>query len=146
MQDDEDEDNESQTSEDTSRSTTPKPFKKRQKAEAYSVLISEAASLLAEIKKKPTSHMLTNQINVVPEDEDTLYCKYLAEELKKKEDPRTKAMVKIKFQNILFEAQFSQPCQPPVPMFHTQNKHSGQLFHNQQQPSGQMFNTQQQQT
>lgn len=88
--------------------------------------------------------MLTNQINVVPEDEDTLYCKYLAEELKKK-DSRTKAKVKIKFQNILFEAQFSRPCQPPVPMFHTQNKHSGQLFHNQQQPSGQMFNTQQQQ-
>lgn len=90
--------------------------------------------------------MLTNQINVVPEDEDTLYCKYLAEERKKIKDPRTKAMVKIKFQNILFYAQFSQPCQPPVPMFHTQNKHSGQLFHNQQQPSEQMFNTQQQQT
>jgi hypothetical protein len=29
--------------------------------------------------------MLTNQINVVPEDEDTLYCKYLAEELRSKD-------------------------------------------------------------
>ena len=90
--------------------------------------------------------MLTNQINVVPDDEDTLYCKYLAEELKKIKDPRTKAMVKMKFQNILFEAQFSQPCQPSAPMFHTQNQHSGQLFHSQQQPSGQMFHNQQQQT
>jgi hypothetical protein len=47
-----DEDNESQTSEDTSRSTTPKPFKKRNVSEVESVLISEAASVLAEIKKR----------------------------------------------------------------------------------------------
>jgi hypothetical protein len=47
-----DEDNESQTSEDTLRSTTPKPFKKRKVSEVESVLISEAASVLAEIKKK----------------------------------------------------------------------------------------------
>ena len=47
-----DEDNESQTSEDTLRSTTAKPFKKRKVSEVESVLISEAASVLAEIKKK----------------------------------------------------------------------------------------------
>lgn len=58
-------------------------LKKRKIAVAESVLISEAASVLAEIKKKTTNPMLINQINVVPDDEDTLYCKYLAEILKK---------------------------------------------------------------
>jgi hypothetical protein len=33
---------------DTSRSTTPRPFKKRKVSEVESVLISEAASVLAE--------------------------------------------------------------------------------------------------
>ena len=41
------------------------------------------------------------------EDEDDLYGKIIAMELRKIQDRRTKALVKCKIQSVLFEAQFS---------------------------------------
>ena len=130
--DDNDDCNESQPSEESrSIPITPRPLKKRKlAAESETALISEAASVLAEIKKN-SSEQKPSSAKGMDDDEDFVYCRYLAKELGKISDQRTKAMIKMKFQNILFEAQFPvpginlAPQQPTQSQFWRQNQYDG---------------------
>lgn len=103
MDDDEDIDGESmdnvsETSQDENKQG---PVKKRSRLNGPEAVMSQAMSCLQDIRKR--SELRPTPVTTL--DEDAHYGNYIAGALRKMDD-RTKSFVKLKFQTILYEAQY----------------------------------------
>lgn len=84
---------------------TPIPVPKKRKQSGTVAVMAEAVSVLQEMRSQKKK---TEEKEV--EDDDIIFARYLASELKKISDPRVKNMTKLKLQSIIFDAQL--PRQP----------------------------------
>lgn len=82
-----------------------KPKGNKRCRESVDDLISAATSALQDISKSPDDQSKPTQMD----DDEALFGKLVASNLRKITDPRTKEMTKLKFQNLIFSAMFETP-------------------------------------
>ncbi|KAJ8319706.1 hypothetical protein KUTeg_002749 [Tegillarca granosa] len=82
------------------------PACKKKKRNATENVMHKAVSLLSSIEQSGKQRTGTPE---QAEDEDMTYAKHIANEMRKIRDARAKALVKIKIQQLIFEAQFQTP-------------------------------------
>jgi len=81
---------------------------RRKKLDATEKVTEKAVSVLSSIQEN-TGKQKTN-VTEEAEDEDLTFARHISNELKKILDARSKALVKIKIQQLIFEAQFQCPA------------------------------------
>ena len=99
--------------------------RKRQLTASENVM-QEAASVLAQFKSRRTEVPVT--VPVKEDDDDDIFGKHVASEMRKMKDPRAKGLARVRIQSVLFGAQFSAPPPPTVIQQggYTNGGHSGQ--------------------
>ena len=87
--------------------TTPRRLSGKKRLSGPEAVMQEAVSVLSSIKSRKTETIVQNT-----EDEDDIFGKHVASEMRKIKDARAKGLARLKIQSTLFEAQFDTP--PPL--------------------------------
>lgn len=87
---------------------------KKRKRDLPEEVMEEAVSLLTSMEDK--------RCEKTTEDEDSLFAKYIAKELKKIKDEKIKAQLKFKVQQLIFDSLFNKPSPHLVSLNFSQQK------------------------
>jgi hypothetical protein len=88
--------------------TNDTPVPKKKKLDVTEKVMEKAVSVLSSIQEN-TGKQKTN-VTEEAEDEDLAFARHISNELTKNSDARSKTLVKIKIQQLIFEAQFQCPA------------------------------------
>ena len=75
-------------------------------------VMEQACTVLSQISASPRA---TPQPVIHEDDDDDIFGKHIAREMKKVQNERSKSLAKVRIQSILFEAQFDEPVPIPAP-------------------------------
>ena len=101
----------------------------KRKLSGPEAVMEQACTVLSQISASPR---VTPQPVIREDDDDDIFGKHIAREMKKVQNERSKSLAKVKIQSILFEAQHDEPVPIPTPSGYFQG---GTLSSNQIQMS-----------